>query len=118
KTLVYRLAEYRNKKGPMVIPERVFKRPPTAELKPGQTDQDTLPSYEVLDPILQAYVEEDRGVDEIVCMGWSKELVERVISMVDSSEYKRRQAPIGIKITPRALGRDRRMPVTNRYKSL
>lgn len=118
KTLVYRLAEYRNKKGLRMIPERVFKRPPTAELKPGQTDQDTLPPYDVLDLILQAYVEEDRGIDEIVSMGWSKDLVERVISMVDKSEYKRRQAPIGIKITPRALGRDRRMPVTNRYKSL
>ncbi|HLF87092.1 MAG TPA: NAD+ synthase, partial [Nitrospiria bacterium] len=117
KTLVYRLAEYRNNRGPKVIPERVFMRPPTAELKPGQTDQDTIPPYDVLDPILQAYVEEDRGIDEIVSMGWSRELVERVISMVDKSEYKRRQAPIGIKITPRALGRDRRMPVTNRYKS-
>lgn len=118
KTLVYRLAEYRNSTGPKIIPERVLKRPPTAELKPGQTDQDTLPPYDILDPILQAYVEEDRGIDEIASMGWSRELVERVISMVDRSEYKRRQAPIGIKITPRALGRDRRMPVTNRYKSL
>ncbi len=117
KTLVYRLAEYRNNRGPKVIPERVFMRPPTAELKPGQTDQDTLPPYDVLDPILQAYVEEDRGIDEMVSMGWNRELVERVISMVDKSEYKRRQAPIGIKITPRAFGRDRRMPVTNRYKS-
>lgn len=117
KTLVYRLAGHRNNKGPKVIPERVFKRPPTAELKAGQTDQDTLPPYEILDPILQAYVEEDRGIDEIVAMGWDRELVERVIKMVDKSEYKRRQSPIGIKITPRALGRDRRMPVTNRYKS-
>lgn len=117
KTLVYRLAELRNNRGPYIIPKRVFERPPTAELKPGQTDQDTLPPYDILDPILQAYVEEDRGIDEIVSMGWDRELVERVIRLVDRSEYKRRQAPIGIKITPRALGRDRRMPVTNRYTS-
>lgn len=117
KTLVYKLAEHRNKGDYQVIPGRVFERPPTAELKPDQTDQDTLPPYEELDPILQAYVEEDRGIDEIVTMGWNRELAERVIRLVDKSEYKRRQAPIGIKITPRALGRDRRMPVTNRYKS-
>jgi NAD+ synthase (glutamine-hydrolysing) len=120
KTLVYELSRHRNslekieKNGP--IPQRVLKRPPTAELKPGQTDQDTLPPYEILDPILLAYVEEDRGREEIVAMGFERRLVEKVIRMVDSSEYKRRQAPIGIKISPRAFGRDRRVPVTHRYK--
>ncbi len=120
KTLVYELGRHRNslskpgRKEP--IPARVFKRPPTAELKPGQKDQDTLPPYEILDPIIQAYVEEDRGLDEIVALGFDRRMVEKVIRMVDASEYKRRQAPIGIKITPRAFGRDRRIPVTHQYQ--
>jgi NAD+ synthase (glutamine-hydrolysing) len=120
KTLVYELARHRNSMGKPgrkePIPARVFKRPPTAELKPGQKDQDTLPPYEILDPIIQAYVEEDRGLDEIIALGFDRRMVENVIRMVDASEYKRRQAPIGIKITPRAFGRDRRIPVTHQYQ--
>jgi len=117
KTLVYELANHRNgqdKKA--IIPQRIFKRPPSAELKPGQTDQDTLPPYPVLDPIVLAYVEEDVGYEEMLSMGFDRKTVEKVIRMVDASEYKRRQAPIGIKITSRAFGKDRRLPVTNHYK--
>ena len=118
KTLVYRLARYRNTVGPKaVIPEAVFTKPPSAELKPGQVDQDTLPPYEVLDPILEAYVEDDESVEEIVAMGYDYATVVRVIQMVDRNEYKRRQAPPGIKITPRAFGRDRRLPIANRYRN-
>ena len=117
KTLVYRLARYRNTRqdGP-VIPEGVISKPPSAELKPGQLDQDTLPPYEELDSVLEAYVEDDRSVDEIVAMGHDRDLVVRVIQMVNRNEYKRRQAPPGVKITPRAFGRDRRVPIANRYK--
>lgn len=117
KTLVYELATERNKKGKPVIPERTFTRPPTAELRPNQTDQDSLPPYEVLDPILMAYVEEDKSYDEIVAMGFDPAVIAKVIALVDLSEFKRRQAPPGIKLTPRALGKDRRMPITNRYRS-
>jgi NAD+ synthase (glutamine-hydrolysing) len=117
KTLVYELANHRNgqDKKP-IIPQRIFKRPPSAELKPGQTDQDTLPPYPVLDPIVLAYVEEDVGYEEMLSMGFDRKTVEKVIRMVDASEYKRRQAPIGIKITSRAFGKDRRLPITNLYK--
>ena len=117
KTLVYQLAEHRNalsEKPP--IPLSVLEKPPSAELRPDQKDEDSLPPYEVLDPILKAYVEEDRSFDEIVAMGFDEEVVKRVISLVDRSEYKRRQAPPGIKITPRNFGRDRRMPIANRYR--
>ena len=117
KTLVYQLAEHRNalsEKPP--IPLSVLEKPPSAELRPDQKDEDSLPPYEVLDPILKAYVEEDRRFDEIVAMGFDEEVVKRVISLVDRSEYKRRQAPPGIKITPRNFGRDRRMPIANRYR--
>lgn len=114
KTLVYELARWRNAQSP-VIPEEALTRPPTAELRPGQKDTDSLPPYEILDPILQAYVEEDRSAEEIVALGFDRETVLRVIRMVDRSEYKRRQAPPGIKITPRAFGRDRRLPITNRF---
>ncbi len=117
KTFVYRIGRYYNKwKGREIIPERVFIKPPSAELRPDQTDQDTLPPYEVLDPILKAYVEEDRSYKEIVAMGFSPEVVKKVLRMVDVNEYKRRQAPPGIKITPRAFGRDRRLPITNKFK--
>ena len=115
KTMVYRLARHRNARSP-AIPERTLTRPPTAELKPNQTDQDTLPPYEVLDPILRAYVEEDRSAAEIVGLGFEQDVVRRVIRMVDAAEYKRRQSPPGIKITPRAFGRDRRLPITNRWQ--
>jgi NAD+ synthase (glutamine-hydrolysing) len=117
KTLVYRLARHRNGGvggGPM--PESILERPPSAELRPDQRDEDSLPPYEVLDRILAAYVEEDRGRDEIVTDGLDPELVDEVIAMVDRSEYKRRQAPPGIRITPKAFGRDRRLPITNRFR--
>mgnify|MGYP003807249289 CR=1 FL=1 len=115
KTMVYRLARHRNARG-AVIPERTITRPPSAELKPDQTDQDTLPPYEVLDAILEAYVEEDRSAAEIVAAGHDEATVQRVICMVDRAEYKRRQSPPGVKITPRAFGRDRRLPITNRWR--
>ena len=114
KTLVYRLARYRNRRDP-VIPERVLTRPPSAELAPDQKDTDTLPPYEVLDPILQMYVEEDRDIDAIVAAGFDEAVVRRVAWMVDRNEYKRRQAPPGVRITRRAFGRDRRYPITNGY---
>lgn len=119
KTLVYELARYRNMRGQeglSPIPERVLVKEPTAELRPGQKDTDSLPPYEILDPILHAYVEEDRSVKEIAAMGYREETIARVVSMVDRSEYKRRQAPPGIKITPRAFGKDWRVPITNRYR--
>lgn len=116
KTLVYEVSRKVNEKAnKTIIPERVFIKAPTAELKPGQVDQDVLPPYDILDQILKAYVEEDKSLEEIVAMGFVKPTVRRVIRMVDLSEYKRRQAPPGIKITPRALGKDRRMPITNGY---
>ncbi len=117
KTLVYRLARYRNTLGDgPVIPEAVVTKPPSAELKPDQLDQDTLPPYDVLDAILEAYVEEDRSVQEIVEMGYDEATVTRVVQMVDRNEYKRRQAPPGVKITPKSFGRDRRLPIANRYQ--
>ncbi|MDO8355734.1 MAG: NAD+ synthase [Nitrospirota bacterium] len=118
KTMVYDLARLRNLRGSApVIPKRTLSRSPTAELRPDQKDEDSLPPYEVLDPILQAYVEEDRSLEEIVVAGYDRATVARVMAMVDGSEYKRRQAPIGIKITHRALGKDRRMPITNGYRN-
>jgi NAD+ synthase (glutamine-hydrolysing) len=117
KTLVWDLARYRNARaGRELIPRAVIDKPPSAELRPDQLDTDSLPEYAVLDPILKAYVEEDRSVDEIVALGADAALVERVVRMVDRNEYKRRQAPPGIKITPRAFGRDRRLPIANRYR--
>ncbi|MBI3357439.1 MAG: NAD+ synthase [Nitrospirae bacterium] len=118
KTMVYKLARLRNLRGtsPM-IPKRILDRPPTAELKPNQKDEDSLPPYAILDPILQAYVEEDRSLEEIAESGFDRATVARVIAMVDGSEFKRRQAPIGIKITHRAFGKDRRMPITNGYRT-
>jgi len=117
KTLVYRLSEWRNKGG-QVIPKRVLEKPPSAELRPGQKDTDSLPPYERLDPILKYYVEEDKEVQEIVSAGFEKALTQRVAAMVDKNEYKRRQAPPGVKITPKSFGKDRRMPITNKYKNL
>ena len=117
KTLVYDLARYRNAlNGVDVIPQAVIDKPPSAELRPDQLDTDSLPPYDVLDPILQAYVEDDRSIAEIVAAGFDEALVQRVVKMVDRNEYKRRQAPPGIKITPRAFGRDRRLPIANRYR--
>ena len=114
KTLVYRLSRYRNGIGP-VIPERVLSRAPSAELRPDQTDQDSLPPYEVLDPILRLYVEEDQGIAAIVEQGFDEDLVRRVTRLVDRNEYKRRQAPPGVRISRRAFGRDRRYPITSGF---
>jgi NAD+ synthase (glutamine-hydrolysing) len=116
KTLVYELCRWRNSEGPgEPIPERVLTKAPSAELRPDQKDTDSLPAYEDLDPIIEAYVEDDLGVDEIVSGGHDRATVERVVRLIDRAEYKRRQAAPGIKITPKAFGRDRRMPITNRY---
>ncbi len=116
KTLVYELAEHVNSKaGKEVIPQSVIARPPSAELRPDQKDEDSLPPYSVLDPILKAYVEEDKAPDEIT--GFDPEIVREVVRMVDRNEYKRRQAPPGVKITPKAFGRDRRLPITSQYRS-
>ncbi|HSR09806.1 MAG TPA: NAD+ synthase, partial [Thermodesulfobacteriota bacterium] len=117
KTLVYALSSYRNSlSSPPVIPLRVMEKPPSAELRPNQKDTDSLPPYEILDPILQAYIEEDQDVSTIAARGFGRELVEEIIWKSDLNEYKRRQAPPGVKITPRAFGRDRRLPLTNRYR--
>ncbi len=119
KTLVYELSVYRNSLGERpVIPQSVIGKPPSAELRPDQKDTDSLPPYDVLDPILRAYAEEDRTLDEILAMGFDRKTVERVMRLVDYSEYKRRQAPPGVKITTRAFGRDRRLPITNHYHGL
>ncbi|MDO8684168.1 MAG: NAD+ synthase [Armatimonadota bacterium] len=114
KTLVYELANYRNRKSE-VIPRRIIEKEPTAELRPGQKDVDSLPPYSLLDPILRYYVEEDRSVEEIIHLGFDEAIVRKVARMVDRNEYKRRQAPPGVKITPKAFGRDRRLPITNWY---
>ncbi len=116
KTLVYRICRYVNEtEGREVVPDSILTKEPSAELRPGQRDVDSLPPYDILDPILEAYVEEDKGVREIVARGFREEDVRRVLKLVDAAEYKRRQAPVGIKVTTRAFGRDRRMPITNRY---
>ncbi|WJW74926.1 NAD+ synthase [Thiohalobacter sp. IOR34] len=114
KTLVYRLAEFVNRERE-IIPRRVLERPPSAELAPGQTDQDSLPPYPLLDAILERYVEQDRSIEEIIAEGFDAETVRRVAWMVDRNEYKRRQAPPGVRITRRAFGRDRRYPITSGY---
>ncbi|GAB4357872.1 MAG: NAD+ synthase [Gammaproteobacteria bacterium] len=114
KTLVYELARYRNRLSP-VIPERVLTRPPSAELAPDQKDTDSLPPYEVLDPILERFVERDLSVEEIVAEGFDPDTVRRVVGMVNRNEYKRRQAPPGVRITRRAFGRDRRYPLTSGF---
>jgi NAD+ synthase (glutamine-hydrolysing) len=117
KTLVYELARWRNGiSAPPPIPETVLNKPPSAELRPDQRDTDSLPAYELLDPIIEAYVEDDRSPEEIAAAGGvDAALVERVVAMIDRAEYKRRQAAPGVKITPKAFGRDRRLPITNGY---
>jgi NAD+ synthase (glutamine-hydrolysing) len=117
KTQVYELARWRNRQGPAAgpIPAATVDKPPSAELRLDQVDADSLPAYEVLDPIMEAYVEDDLGVDDIVAGGADRELVERITGLIDRAEYKRRQAAPGVKITPKAFGRDRRLPITNRY---
>jgi len=125
KTLVYRLAEWKNRQattradgsvGP-VIPERIITRPPSAELRPDQTDQDSLPPYEVLDAILSAYMEENLAIDDIVAAGFERTDVERVTRLIKINEYKRRQSPVGIRITHRGFGRDWRYPITSRFRA-
>lgn len=118
KTIVYQLSSFYNKsKSRVIIPNSILNKPPSAELRPDQLDTDSLPPYEVLDPILKAYVEDDLSTEEIVSQGYKKSLVQKIIRMVDQNEYKRRQAPPGIKITARAFGKDRRFPITNFYKA-
>ena len=115
KTLVFDLCRWRNEQG-IVIPPSTLERPPSAELRPDQQDTDSLPPYEVLDPILEAYVEKDMGIDAMLAAGFNEAAVQQAVRLVDLSEYKRRQGPPGIKITPKAFGRDRRMPITNHYR--
>lgn len=115
KSEVYDLARYRNRVSPM-IPENVISKPPSAELRPDQKDSDSLPPYDVLDQILESYIEEDAGVEDIVRAGHDRAVVERVVALVDRAEYKRRQAAPGPKVTTKAFGRDRRLPITNRWK--
>jgi len=116
KTRVYELSRWRNEQGDApVIPKAVLEKAPSAELRPGQVDQDSLPPYAELDAILERYVERDESRDTIVAAGFSAEVVDRVVRMTDNAEYKRRQGPVGVKITPKAFGKDRRMPITNRY---
>ena len=114
KTWVYRLAVWRNRDSE-VIPQRIIDKPPTAELRDNQRDADSLPPYDLLDGILEAYVEEDRSPAEIEALGFARETVDRVVQLVDRAEYKRRQAPPGVRISTRAFGKDRRLPITNRY---
>jgi NAD+ synthase (glutamine-hydrolysing) len=117
KTLVYRLVQRRNERaGPELVPASVLERPPSAELRPDQLDEDSLPPYDLLDRVLEAYVERDSSREEMVAAGLPGDIVDEVIALVDRSEYKRRQAPPGIRITPKAFGRDRRLPITNRYR--
>jgi NAD+ synthase (glutamine-hydrolysing) len=117
KTLVYRLVAHRDARdGAHPVPRSIVERPPSAELRPDQKDADSLPDYPTLDAILEAYIEEDAGREQLEHAGLPAEAVERVFALVDRAEYKRRQAPPGIKITPRAFGRDRRMPITNAYR--
>ena len=114
KTLVYELANYRNSLS-KAIPQRIIDRPPSAELAPDQKDSDSLPDYDVLDAIIELYVERDKGKKEIVKEGFDEAVVRRIIRLIDISEYKRRQGPLGVKITERGFGKDRRYPITNRY---
>jgi NAD+ synthase (glutamine-hydrolysing) len=118
KTLVYRLAEYRNSLGPGEgpIPKETIDRAPSAELADDQKDQDTLPPYDVLDHIIESYVVNDDSVEEIVASGVDRAVVQRSVNMIDGNEYKRRQAAPGVRITPKAFGKDRRLPITNRYR--
>jgi NAD+ synthase (glutamine-hydrolysing) len=115
KTLVYRLCQWRNRDAE-VIPPAVLTKPPSAELRPDQRDDQSLPPYDVLDPILEAYVEADMTAGELVAAGYDEELVRRLVRMVDLAEYKRRQTPPGVRVTPKAFGKDRRVPITNRYR--
>jgi NAD+ synthase (glutamine-hydrolysing) len=114
KTLVFALARWRNAQGE-VIPERIITRPPSAELRENQTDQDSLPPYDVLDGIIKRYMEENAPVDEVIAAGFDQATVNRVVRLIKVNEYKRRQAPIGVRITHRGFGRDWRYPITNKF---
>jgi NH3-dependent NAD+ synthetase len=114
KTLVYKLAHYRNSLSP-VIPERIITRAPSAELRHDQKDQDSLPPYEILDAIMELYVEQDASRADIVAKGYAKQDVDRVTTLIDRNEYKRRQSPIGVRITQRGFGKDRRYPITSKF---
>jgi NAD+ synthase (glutamine-hydrolysing) len=115
KTLVYRLCAYRNSLA-HVIPERILTRAPSAELRPDQTDQDSLPPYEILDGIMQLYMEEGQGIAELLAAGYRKEDVERITRLIKINEYKRRQSPVGVRVTHRAFGRDWRYPITSKFR--
>jgi NAD+ synthase (glutamine-hydrolysing) len=116
KTLVYRLCRMRNARaGAALIPTSVLDKPPSAELRPDQRDDESLPPYEILDPVLAAYVEEDHTAAELVAAGYDQTLVDQVVRLVDGAEYKRRQTPLGVRVSHKAFGKDRRMPITNRY---
>ena len=115
KTLVYRLSNFRNSKS-LVIPERIIERPPSAELAPDQKDTDSLPDYSILDPIIEMYVEKDMSPNDIISEGFDEDEVRRILRLIDLNEYKRRQVPIGIKISDRNFGKDRRYPITNGWK--
>ena len=101
---------------PGLIPDAVITKPPSAELRPDQRDDQSLPPYDVLDPILEAYVERDLTADELIEAGFDEALVRRIVRLVDLAEYKRRQSPLGVRVTPKAFGKDRRVPITNRYR--
>ena len=123
KLLVFALARWRNRVAEEIgevppIPENTITKPPSAELAPGQLDSDRLPPYEVLDPLLDAYVEQDQGRAELIAGGFDEAVVDRVVKLVDAAEYKRRQSPPGPKITGRAFGRDRRLPITSRWREV
>ena len=116
KTLVYQLAQYINRKNRCeTIPQCIIDKPPSAELRPGQKDTDSLPEYDLLDEILHEYIENDKPIRELKRKGFPEEEIQKVINLVDANEYKRRQAPPGIKITPKSFGKDRRLPITNKY---
>ncbi len=118
KTLVYAISSWRNlQAGSSIIPERILLKEPTAELKDNQKDTDSLPPYDALDPVLKAYIEEEKSFEELISSSCDAECAQKIVRLVDLSEYKRRQSPPGIKITERAFGKDRRFPITNRYKS-
>jgi NAD+ synthase (glutamine-hydrolysing) len=122
KTTVFRLARWRNANDPYgtgskPIPERIITRPPSAELRPDQKDQDSLPPYEVLDAILERYMENDQSIENIIAAGFERADVERVTRLIKINEYKRRQAPVGIRVTHRSFGKDWRYPITNRFRA-
>ena len=116
KTTVYRLAHFRNQRD-FVIPETTLTRAPTAELAPNQTDQDSLPPYDILDKILELYLNQEQSLEAIIALGFDRDIVTKVVNLIHKNEYKRRQAPIGIRINHKAFSRDRRYPITSGYKS-